>query len=71
MTDAALEDLPPSPSYVYYVLQREGPLTQPEIAEETTLPKRTVRWALERLQDEDLVEAHLTGDARQRRYGPT
>lgn len=68
MSESALNELPPSPSYVYYVLNQEGPLTQPELAEETTLPQRTVRWALERLKDEGLVKEQLTQDARQPRY---
>lgn len=45
------EDLPPSSKLVYKVLEYEGSLTQRELAEETRLPQRTVREALNRLQE--------------------
>lgn len=60
-----LKQLPPSPKYVHKVLEYEGCLTQPEIAEETGLPRRTVRYALTRLQEHGLVESEpVMEDAR-------
>jgi DNA-binding MarR family transcriptional regulator len=64
-----LMDLPPSAKLVFWVVDREGPVTQKRIAEETLLPKRTVRYALGRLAETDAVteETNLT-DARQTLY---
>lgn len=50
-----LFNLPPSSKLVLKVLQYEGPLTQREIAEKTTLPHRTIRYALNILMSRDLV----------------
>ena len=68
-TTETLEDLPPSAKLVYKVLEYEGPLNHQEIADETRLPKRTVREAVERLEAVDAVESRtdLT-DARRRVY---
>ena len=64
-----LKQLPPSPKLVHKVLEYEGELDQSEIAEETHLPQRTVRYALGRLEDRDLVESEVVvGDARRKRY---
>lgn len=77
MTDqqSILEDLPPGPTLVHRVLQEEeeeAELTQQEIIDETMLNPRTVRWALERLVDEDLVESRPNPrDARQDLYSVT
>ncbi|WP_049925359.1 MarR family transcriptional regulator [Halopiger goleimassiliensis] len=63
------EDLPPSAQFVLWVLEDEGPLTQQELAEKITLPKRTVRYALTRLEDEGIVESQTyLKDARQSLY---
>ena len=44
-------------------------LTKKEIVEETGLPPRTVRYALDTLIDDGLVDERLCpGDARQRLY---
>jgi len=64
-----LDDLPPSVKLVYLVLQESEPLTQTEIADRTLLPGRTVRYALTRLEDRDIVEyRHDLQDARGRKY---
>jgi len=64
-----LRDLPPSAKLVAKVLEIDAPLAQGEIAEATLLPDRTVRYALNRLQDEGLVGArHSFRDARKQVY---
>lgn len=66
---AALEDLPPSAKLVVTVLEHDGKLSQQELAEETMLPPRTVRYALGRLREANVVEAQFSfADARKRRY---
>ena len=65
----SLKQLPPSPKFVAKVLEYEGELDQSEIAEKTDLPQRTVRYALGRLEEHDLVESEVVmGDARRKRY---
>lgn len=67
--DADLAEAPPSAKLVYYVLRQEGKLTQSELASETLLPQRTVRDALSRLADRDLVtEGFHFMDARKSVY---
>ncbi|MFC7165234.1 MarR family transcriptional regulator [Halospeciosus flavus] len=62
-------DLPPSAKLVLKVLEYEGPLTQQEITEETRLPQRTVRDALDRLLEEGIVTKEpYFRDARQSQY---
>jgi hypothetical protein len=52
------------------VLEYGGLLTQKEIAEQSYLPPRTIRYALNRLKDEDfLQERFYFKDARQSLYG--
>jgi len=64
-----LDELPPSAKLVYKVLEYDGPLTQKQIVEELMLSARTVRYALERLQDIDLVSQDVYfADARQSLY---
>lgn len=46
----------PSAKLVYKVLELDAPLTYSEIEANTLLPKRTVGYALSRLQDTDLIE---------------
>lgn len=63
------EDLPPSPSYVLDVLERDGPLTLAELRETVYLPDRTLDWALRRLLDEDLIaQTRETDDLRRVSY---
>lgn len=64
-----LADLPPSGKLVYYVIRREGPLTQKAIADESLLPPRTVRYAINRLEDIDVITKQVNiRDARQSLY---
>lgn len=64
-----LDDLPPSAKLVYKVLEYDGPLTQKGIAEEAMLAPRTVRYALDRLDERGLVEEDIYfADARQSLY---
>jgi DNA-binding Lrp family transcriptional regulator len=72
MTEAdeeELGDLPPSAKLVYKVLEYNGPLTQKKIVEESMLSARTVRYALERLDDIGVTtEDVYFADARQNLY---
>lgn len=64
-----LADLPPSAKLVHLVLERESPLTQGELVEQTQLSARTVRSALRKLEGRDLVdEGVCLKDARKRLY---
>lgn len=68
-TRSTLEELPPSAKLVYKTLEYEGPLTQGELAAESLLPSRTVRYALTTLTDTGLVDERLhIQDARKRLY---
>ena len=67
-----LEDAPPSAKFVHWVLDSEGAMTQAQLADETLLPKRTVRAALETLSEDDLVtEEVFLPDARKKVYRAT
>jgi len=72
MTDSdgeSLSDLPPSAKLVYKVLEYNGPLTQKGIVEESMLSARTVRYALERLDEVGVVDEDVYfADARQNLY---
>ena len=64
-----VRDLPPSAKLVAKVLDYNGTLTQSQLAEETLLPPRTVRYALSRLEEENVVESRFSfSDARKRLY---
>jgi len=64
-----LADLPPSAKLVAKVLEYDGPLTQRKLSDETLLPTRTVRYALNRLDDAGVVESRVSfTDARKRIY---
>ncbi|MFB6160876.1 MAG: MarR family transcriptional regulator [Haloferacaceae archaeon] len=64
-----LRDLPPSAKLVAKVLEIEAPLSQGQLAEESLLPDRTVRYALTRLEDHGIVESrHSFRDARKQVY---
>lgn len=64
-----LVELPPSVKLVVKVLEDDAPLTQPQLVHETLLPKRTVRYALNRLDDAGLITTkHDVYDARRRVY---
>jgi Fic family protein len=65
----AIKQLPPSAKLVFKVLEQKGPLTQQQITEESMLPNRTVRYALEQLDDIELLyEDIYFPDARQQLY---
>lgn len=65
----SVRELPPSAKLVAKVLDYNDTLTQSELAEETLLPPRTVRYALSRLEDEEVVESRFSfTDARKRIY---
>ncbi|MGD0951149.1 MAG: helix-turn-helix domain-containing protein [Methanotrichaceae archaeon] len=62
--------MPPSAKLVLKVLESGSLLTQKDIISKTYLPARTVRYALSRLKDEDLLqERFYFQDARQSLYG--
>ncbi|QSG06505.1 winged helix-turn-helix transcriptional regulator [Halapricum desulfuricans] len=64
-----ITDLPPSAKLVFKVLEYNGPLTQKGIVEESMLSARTVRYALERLEEVGVVEEDVYfADARQNLY---
>ncbi|ELZ38077.1 ArsR family transcriptional regulator [Halorubrum saccharovorum DSM 1137] len=64
-----VRDLPPSAKLVAKVLDYNETLTQSELAEETLLPPRTVRYALSRLEEEGVVDSRFSfSDARKRLY---
>jgi predicted transcriptional regulator len=67
--EEGIADLPPSAKLVYKVLEYNGPLTQKGIVEESMLSARTVRYALERLEDVGVVDEDVYfADARQNLY---
>ncbi|WP_090379650.1 MarR family transcriptional regulator [Natronobacterium texcoconense] len=64
-----VRDLPPSAKLVAKVLEYNDTMTQQQIAEETLLPARTVRYALNRLDEENVVDSRFSfSDARKRLY---
>jgi len=64
-----VRDLPPSAKLVAKVLEYNDTLTQSQLAEETLLPPRTVRYALTRLEDQEVVDSRFSfSDARKRLY---
>ncbi|WP_338741606.1 helix-turn-helix domain-containing protein [Haloplanus salilacus] len=66
---ADVRDLPPSAKLVAKVLDYNETLSQSQLADETLLPPRTVRYALSRLEDADVVETRISfSDARKRLY---
>ena len=64
-----LRELPPSAKLVATVLDGSSPLSQGQLAEESLLPDRTVRYALNRLEEQDLVESRYSfHEARKQVY---
>lgn len=64
-----LQDLPPSAKLIAKVLDVNEPLDQAQLAEETLLPDRTIRYALNQLEEADLVTAQVNlQDARKHIY---
>lgn len=65
----ALRESPPSAKLVAKVLEYDGPLTQQELAEESLLPTRTVRYAVSELEEVGVVQSRISfTDARKRVY---
>jgi len=65
----AVRELPPSAKLVAKVLEYNDTLTQSQLADETMLPPRTVRYALSRLEDAGVVDSRFSfADARKRIY---
>lgn len=64
-----IEGFSPSMKLIINILENRGALTQKEITKATHLPARTVRYALNRLKNEDFLEVreHFL-DARQCLY---
>ena len=64
-----LRELPPSAKLVAKVLEGDAPLSQGQLAEESLLPDRTVRYALNRLEECGLVGSRYSfKDARKQVY---
>ena len=64
-----LRELPPSAKLVAKVLESDSPLSQGQLAEESLLPDRTVRYALNRLEEVGLVASRYSfRDARKQVY---
>ena len=64
-----LRELPPSAKLVAKVLESDAPLSQGQLAEESLLPDRTVRYALNRLEESELVSSRYSfKDARKQVY---
>jgi DNA-binding MarR family transcriptional regulator len=64
-----LRELPPSAKLVAKVLESTAPLSQGQLAEESLLPDRTVRYALNRLEEQDLIDSRYSfQDARKQVY---
>ena len=64
-----LVELPPSAKLVAKVLETDAPLSQRQLAEESLLPDRTVRYALNRLEEADIVTSRYSfRDARKQVY---
>ncbi|WP_231189374.1 winged helix-turn-helix domain-containing protein [Haladaptatus sp. DYF46] len=68
-----LSELPPSAKLVAKVFEyNDDSLTPAELADETLLPARTVRYALTRLEDNDLINVGFSfADVRKRCYSLT
>jgi len=64
-----LSNTPPSAKLVFKVLEYNGSLSQQRIAEETMLPRRTVRFGLSRLDEAGLIDGRVSfRDARKSVY---
>ncbi len=51
-----LFSLSPSSKFILYILKQRGSLKQQEIIEKTLLPKRTIAYALKKLQDKNFIK---------------
>ena len=50
-----LYSLSPSSKFILYLLKQRGPLSQMDILKKTLLPKRTVAYALKKLQENNFI----------------
>lgn len=67
--ESRLRELPPSAKLVAKVLETDAPLSQGQLADESRLPDRTVRYALNRLEEQNLVTSRYSfHDARKQVY---
>ena len=51
-----LYSLSPSSKFILYLLKQRGPLSQIEILKKSLLPKRTVAYALKKLQENNFIK---------------
>jgi len=51
-----LYSLSPSSKFILYLLKQRGPLSQIDILKKTLLPKRTVAYALKKLQENNFIK---------------
>lgn len=51
-----LISLSPSSKFILYLLKQRGPLKQQEIVEKTLLSKRTIAYALKKLQEKNFIK---------------
>ena len=51
-----LYSLSPSSKFILYLLKQRGSLNQMEILRKTLLPKRTVAYALKKLQENNFIK---------------
>ncbi|MFX0041122.1 MAG: MarR family transcriptional regulator [Promethearchaeota archaeon] len=50
-----LISLSPSSKFILYLIKQRGPLKEKEIIKKTLLPKRTVAYALRKLQERNFI----------------
>lgn len=53
-----LYSLSPSSKFILYLLKQRGPLNQMEILKKSLLPKRTVAYALKKLQENNFIRKY-------------
>jgi len=53
-----LYSLSPSSKFILYLLKQRGPLNQMEILKKSLLPKRTVAYALKKLQENNFIKKY-------------
>ncbi len=66
---AQLAQFSPSTKFVLKILQMNGRMTQRDIVDETTLPSRTVKYAIKKLRESNIVqEKPSLNDMRSKYY---
>ncbi|MFX1380118.1 MAG: MarR family transcriptional regulator [Promethearchaeota archaeon] len=53
-----LISLSPSSKFILYLIKHRGPLKEKDIIKKTLLPKRTVAYALKKLQDKNFIKKY-------------